>query len=104
MARSPFNPAARAKTTLSALTIGSLTLTPAFDAGVTEYAVETTNATNKVTATPTDEDATVTITLGESTTIANGTSATWAAGENVLTIVVTNGDTTETYTVTVTKS
>ena len=64
----------------------------------------TENATNKVTATPTDESATVTIVLGESTEVTNGESATWAAGENTLTITVTNGGSEKVYTVTVTKS
>ena len=88
---------------LSGLTIGSLTLTPAFDAEVTEYTAETSNATNKVTATPSDENATVTIMLGD-TEITNGESATWAAGENTLTITVENAGESQTYTVTVTKS
>ena len=70
---------------------------------MTEYTAATTNATNKVTATPADENATVTITNGE-TEIENGSSATWEAGENVLTITVENGGLTEVYTVTVTKS
>lgn len=88
---------------LSGLAIGSLSLTPEFDPDVTEYTATTTNATNKVTATPEDEDAEVTIMLGD-TEITNGESATWEAGENVLEITVTNGDTEKTYTVTVTKS
>ena len=88
---------------LSALTIGSLTLTPEFAAGTTAYTATTSNASNKVTATAEDEEATVAITLGESTEVENGGSATWAEGENTLTIVVTNGTETETYTVTVTK-
>ena len=46
---------------LSGLTIGALTLTPTFDPNTTEYTATTTNATNTVTATPEDEDATVTI-------------------------------------------
>lgn len=56
-----------------------------------------------MTATPTDQDATVAITNG-STSVTNGEAATWEVGENTLTIVVTNGTATETYTVTVTKS
>jgi hypothetical protein len=89
--------------TLSGLTIGSLTLTPAFDSDVKEYTAATTNASNKVTATPTDENATVVILNGE-TTVENGESATWETGENTLTITVTNGTEEEVYTVTVTKS
>lgn len=88
---------------LSSLTIGALSLTPAFDAGVTAYAVSTTNATNKVTVAADDPDATVQILLNGAE-IANGSSATWAAGENTLTVIVTKGSASKTYTVTVTKS
>lgn len=88
---------------LSGLTIGALTLTPTFDSDVTEYEVATTAATNKVTATPEDENATVEILVGE-TEIDSGDSATWSEGENTVTITVTNGETEKVYTVTVTKS
>ena len=64
-----------------------------------QYTATTENATNKVTATPTEEGDPVVIMLGE-TEIENGTSATWETGENVLEITV-DGETT--YTVTVTK-
>lgn len=64
-----------------------------------EYTATTANATNKVTATPTEEGDEVVIMLGE-TEIENGSSATWEVGENVLEITV-DGETT--YTVTVTK-
>ena len=69
---------------------------------MTEYTVTTSNNTNKVTATPEDENAEVTIMLGE-TEIENGTSATWAEGENELTITVSDGTEETVYTVTVTK-
>lgn len=88
---------------MSGLTIGSLTLTPAFDGTVLEYATATTNASNKVTATASDEDATITITLND-TALENGSSATWAAGENTLVVEVSIGEKSTTYTVTVTKS
>ena len=88
---------------LSGLTIGALTLTPTFDPDETEYEVTTTAATNKITATPEDENATVEILVGE-TEIDSGDSATWSTGENTVTITVTNGTETEVYTVTVTKS
>ena len=88
---------------LSSLTIGSLTLTPTFDAGITAYAAATTNATNKITAVAEDEDATITILNGE-TPVDNEGSATWADGENTLTVKVTRGDLTKTYTVTVTRT
>lgn len=70
---------------------------------MTEYTATTTNATNKVTATPTDPYAEVTIMLGE-TEIENGTSATWEEGENELTITVSGGAPDTVYTVTVTAS
>ena len=85
------------------MTIGALSLTPTFDPGTLEYAVSTTNGQNKVTVTTEDENATVTILLGE-TAIENGSSPTWEAGENTLTITVTNGEDETVYTVTVTKS
>ena len=69
-----------------------------------EYTAETSNATNKVTATPTDPAAEIEIILGESTEIENGSSATWETGENTLTITVTGGAPATVYTVTVTKT
>lgn len=63
----------------------------------------TSAATNKITATPEDEDATVEILVGE-TEIESGDSATWSAGENTVTITVTNGNVEKVYTVTVTKT
>lgn len=88
---------------LSGLTIGALTLTPAFDPDTTEYTATTTNATNTVTATPEDASATVTILNGEAP-VENGTAATWATGANTLTVNVKNGTAEKVYTVTVTKS
>lgn len=89
--------------TLSALTIGALTLDPTFDKDTTEYTTSTTNATNTITATATDtEKATIEILNGE-TEVTNGAAATWADGENIVTITVTNGVTVVVYTVTVTK-
>lgn len=67
-----------------------------------EYAAETSNASNKVTATPTDPNATVKIMLGE-TEIENGSSASWEVGDNELTITVSGGAADTVYTVTVTR-
>lgn len=89
--------------TLSALAIGSLELTPAFDASVTAYTATTSNSTNKITATPADETAEVTIESDDATIAADGT-ATWAAGENVVTVTVAKGDLEKVYTIAVTKS
>ena len=70
------------------------------------YTATTSNASNKVTATPTDDDAEVVIMLGEgesATEVTNGGNASWETGDNLLTITVTNGDSETVYTVTVTK-
>lgn len=87
---------------LSGLTIGSLTLVPGFNPETTEYTANTTNDTNKVTATA-EGDVEISITLnGEE--FENETSATWQAGDNVLVIVASKaGTTSTTYNVTVTK-
>lgn len=69
---------------------------------MTEYTVATTNNSNKVTAVAADENATIEISKGVAN-IENGTQVTWDDGENVLTIKVTNGGVSTTYTVTVTK-
>lgn len=85
------------------MTIGALTLTPSFDSEVLEYAATTTNATNKVTATTDDPSAVIAIDL-DGETIDNESSPTWEAGDNVLTITVTDGASETIYVVTVTKS
>lgn len=90
-------------TSLSALTIGTLTLTPTFAASVLSYTAATTNETDTITATATDSDATVTIKNG-TTSVTSGSAATWTAGKNTVTIEVTNGSEKRTYTVEVTKS
>lgn len=70
---------------------------------MTEYTATTSNATNTVTATPEDDNAEVTVLNGDAE-VANGFAATWAVGENVLTITVKNGTAEKVYTVNVTKS
>lgn len=88
---------------LTGLTIGSLALSPAFDAEVESYTVSTSNNTNKVTATAAD-DAVILVELN-GTAMNNGASATWQTGENTLTVIVTdNGKEPTTYTVIVTKA
>lgn len=67
-----------------------------------EYTATTENASNKVTATPADPAATVVILNGE-TEVENGTAASWAEGENTLTITVSGGAPDTVYTVTVTR-
>lgn len=98
-------PAPGTNADLSDLTIGALELTPAFAAKTKTYTANTSNATNVVRAVPADAGASVEIKVGD-TVINNGTAATWATGSNTLTVKVTaaDGTTTNTYTVTVTKS
>lgn len=87
---------------LATLTIGSLSLTPAFDASTTVYTATTSNATNTITATGAD-GATAAITVNGSAHT-SGQSATWNTGTNTVQILVTKeGCASTTYTVTVTK-
>lgn len=90
-----------ADTTLSALTIGTETLSPAFDDERTEYTVAAENATAAITATATASDATVNVNVN-GTDLESGATATWVEGENSVTITVTNGEDETTYRVTVT--
>lgn len=88
---------------LASLSIGDLTLTPAFDRSVTEYTATATAASNAVLATAKDGDATVTIKAG-STKVANGSSASWTNNAvTTLTIEVANGRNKKTYKVEVTR-
>ena len=90
---------------LSALTLGSLALSPAFDSAVTAYTASTANATNTVTAVPADAGAAVQVVVNGKE-IDNGTAAAWQTGSNTVTVNVTaaDGTTKKAYTVTVTKS
>lgn len=91
-----------ADTRLASLTLGTVELSPKFDKHTNFYTATTTSATNTVTATAIDNSANVVIKNGN-TTVTSGQSATWDTGENVLTVAVTNGGDTRTYTVIVTK-
>ena len=85
---------------LSALTVGSLTLSPTFAAGTYEYTTTTSNASDAVTATA-PSGATLAITVnGDSLT--NGGSATWDDGDNEVFIVVSDTSGSNTYKITVT--
>ncbi len=92
-----------ADTSLASLTIGNKTLTPAFNSNVKSYECSTSDATNTVTATASDENAVVKMFLN-STEVNNGSAITWSSGENKLSVQVTRGEAISTYTVTVTKS
>ena len=90
-------------TKLTGIRIGTLALTPAFDADTTTYTAATTNASDVIEAWTESGDATLAIKKG-TTAITNGAAFSWAAGTNAITFTVTNGGSTKTYTVTVTKS
>ena len=81
--------------TLATLSIASCTLVPEFDPAIREYRTSTSNATNVITATSTDS-STVVIKNG-SQTVTSGTAATWATGENVVTVTATKSGVTTTY-------
>ena len=88
---------------LSALSITGVTLTPAFDANITNYTATTTDATNVVTATAADSASVTLLVNGSSHT--SGEAATWNSGTNtVVAIVSKSGYVSRTYTITVTKS
>lgn len=88
---------------LSALSIGSLTLTPSFSAGTLHYTAGTTNASDTVTATAANGDAAAINVNGAAHT--SGTAATWAEGENTVEVtVISAGKITQIYTVVVTAS
>lgn len=93
-----------ADATLESLTIGSLTLTPTFDPDKYVYSVSTSNASNTITATPSDADgAAVTITVNGAAH-ENGAAASWSDGANNVVITVTNGASVLNYVVIVTKT
>ena len=94
---------------LQALTVGSLTLSPTFDADVLTYTASAANNVSSVavTATPEQADAGISITVTSGTTtknVNNGGSAALAVGANVLTITVGKGNNTRVYSVTVTRA
>lgn len=90
-------------TTLSSLVLGGLTLTPEFDPTVTSYTAATADSTNTITATASDNSASVVIKNGDDT-VTSGSAATWTSGANAVTVTVTKGGYTKTYNINVTKS
>ena len=89
---------------LSAMALGELELTPEFDADTTSYTAATTNAKDKLAITTTDPNATVTVKLGDDTVTAGADGKyefTWStadSGENAGTVEGQNGDQGELYT------
>ncbi len=99
----PLNVLGAGDARLASLTVGDKVLSPLFNKSVHVYTTATTDATNAITAVAMNGEATIAI-LNGATPVVNGAAATWAEGANVLTVTVTLGLLTETYTVTVTKS
>ena len=97
-----------ANLTLSSLSLGDLALSPAFDADTITYTANAANEVESVTVTAeaASEDATVAITAPEDAdAAADGHQAALAEGaDTTITIVVTSGEDTATYTVTVTRA
>lgn len=88
---------------LKSLTIGELELTPAFDSAATAYTATTANAADAITVVTASADASAAILNGE-TAVTSGANATWADGENTVTVTVVCGPFKRVYTIKVTKS
>lgn len=89
---------------LSALKIGSETLSPTFDPTVLSYTVTASAASDKVEATPAVAGAQVSITYNGAN-VRNGGTVTWEADSTAhpLTVTVQQGNAVRTYTINVTK-
>lgn len=94
-----------ANTDLSNLTLSAGTLTPAFDAGTTDYTATVSNATTSLMVTPTVADANATVKVNNVTVASGSPSAvSLDVGQNTIAVAVTSESlTTKTYTVVVTR-
>lgn len=90
-------------TSLSALTVGSLPLSPSFNKSTYEYTTSGSVASVVVNGTATASDSVVTVEAGGKV-YDNGSSVKLNMGENVIKINVSNKTYVDTYTVTVTRS
>lgn len=90
-------------TSLSALTVGSLSLSPSFNKSTFEYTTSGSVASVVVNGTATASDSVVTVEAGGKV-YDNGSSVKLNMGENVIKINVSNKTYVDTYTVTVTRS
>lgn len=90
-------------TSLSALTVGSLSLSPSFNKSTYEYTASASVASVAVNGTATASDSVVTVEAGGKV-YDNGSSVKLAMGENVIKVNVANKTYVDTYTVTVTRS
>ena len=114
---SPWSASATARTNASTsavssdATLSALTLSPTdisnFQSGTLTYSVDVANSVGSVTVTPTANHASATITVNGATVASgSGRAVSVDVGSNTITIVVTaeDGNTTESYTVTVTRA
>jgi len=94
------DPTAGSNAELSALTVSSGTLTPAFAASTLDYAVSVDNSVTSLTVTGTAADSTATVSAN------NGVAQSLSVGSNAVAITVTaqDGTTTKAYTVTATRA
>ena len=90
-------------TSLSALTVGSLSLSPSFNKSTYEYTTSGSVASVAVNGTATAADSVVTVEAGGKV-YDNGSSVKLNMGENVIKVNVANKTYVDTYTVTVTRS
>ena len=107
-------PTLSADATLSGLTLSEGRLTPAFGGGTTDYTASVGYTVSRITVTPTTTDGGATVAfldsgdaaLADADGNANGHQVDLAVGENTVKVKVTAADgvTTETYTVTVTRT
>ena len=107
-------PTLSADATLSGLTLSEGRLTPAFPGGTTDYTASVGYTVSRITVTPTTTDGGATVAfldsgdaaLADADGNANGHQVDLAVGENAVKVKVTAADgvTTETYTVTVTRT
>ncbi len=88
---------------LKSLSFGNATLTPEFEETTYIYELETTDATNTITAVANDAQAVIEIKHGDNV-ILNGKSVEWEQGLNTITITVTVDSSVTTYTITVNKT
>lgn len=89
---------------LASLSLGSAALSPAFSSATLSYTATTSNATNVLNAVPAAAGSEVEITVNGSSAD-NGSAITWQEGSNAVSVKVTADDgTTQTYTISVTKS
>ncbi len=89
-------------TTLTDLTVGSITLSPTFDPETLAYTGTVTGTSDAVTASPSQAKAKVHLEFGGKN-YPNGATLKWNTGANTVNVVVENGVSERTYTLTLTK-